>query len=63
MINLTFICKYDTIFCVMAHYSSHCIMYEDGAKKPLKSIPMKLLVLALVAQIRVSAGNENVGHP
>lgn len=47
----------------MAHYSSHDIYYEGGAKNPLKSIPVKLLVLALVAQIRVSAGNEGVGHP
>ena len=39
------------------------IYYEDGAKNPLKSISMKLLVLALIAQIRVSAGNEGVGHP
>jgi hypothetical protein len=37
--------------------------YEDGAKNPLKSIPVKLLVLASVAQIGVSAGNESVGHP
>ena len=47
----------------MAHYSSHCIYYEDGAKNPLKSISVKLLVLALVAQTRVSAENEGVGHP
>ena len=47
----------------MAHYSSHDIYYEGGAKNPSKSIPVKLLVLALVAQIRVSAGNEGVGHP
>mgnify|MGYP003409898892 CR=1 FL=1 len=48
---------------LMAHYSSHLIYYEDGPKNPLKSISMKLLVLALIAQIRVSAGNEDVGHP
>ena len=47
----------------MAHYSSHCIYYEGGAKNPLKSISVKLLVLALVAQTRVSAENEDVGHP
>ena len=48
---------------LLAHYSSQYIYYEDGAKNPLKSISMKLLVLALIAQIRVSAGNEIVGHP
>ena len=48
---------------LLAHYSSQYIYYEDGAKNPLKSIPVKLLVLALIAQIRVSAGNEGVGHP
>ena len=48
---------------LLAHYSSQYIYYEDGAKNPLKSISMKLLVLALIAQIRVSAGNEGVGHP
>ena len=47
----------------MAHYSSHSVYYEDGAKNPLKSISVKLLVLALIAQIRVSAGNEDVGQP
>ena len=51
------------LFISMAHYSSHLIYYEDGAKNPLKSITVKLLVLALIAQIRVSAGNENVGRP
>ena len=48
---------------LLAHYSSQYICYEDGAKNPLKSISMKLLVLAVIAQIRVSAGNEGVGHP
>lgn len=47
----------------MAHYSSHLIYYEDGDKRPLKGIPMKLLVLAFIAQVRVSAENEAVGHP
>ena len=47
----------------MALYSSQLCVIEDGAKNPLKSISMKLLVLALIAQIRVSAGNEGVGHP
>ncbi len=48
---------------LMAHYSSHYIYYEDGTKNPLKGISMKLLVLALIAQIGVSAENEGVGHP
>lgn len=48
---------------LLAHYSSQYIYYEDGAKNPLKSISVKLLVLALIAQIGVSAGNEGVGHP
>ena len=47
----------------MAHYSSHYIYYEDGAKNPSKSTSVKLLVLAFIAQIGVSAGNENVGQP
>ena len=53
----------DIILNVMAHYSSHYIYYEDGNKQPLKGISMKLLVLALIAQIGVSAENEIVGHP
>ena len=48
---------------LVAHYSSHSIYYEDGAKNPLKSISVKLLVFALYAQCRVNAGNESVGHP
>lgn len=48
---------------LLAHYSSQYTCYEDGAKNPLKSISVKLLVLALIAQIGVSAGNEGVGHP
>ena len=56
-------CKYAILNYVMAHYSSHSVYYEDGAKNPLKSISVKLLVLALIAQIRVSAGNEDVGQP
>ena len=48
---------------LLAHSSSQYIYYEDGPKHPLKSISMKRLVLALIAQIRVSAGNEGVGHP
>ena len=47
----------------MAHYSSHFVYYEGGAKNPQKGISMKLLVLAFIAQIGVSAGNESVGHP
>ena len=47
----------------MAHYSSHYIYYEGGPKNPLKSTSVKLLVLALIAQIGVSAENENVGQP
>lgn len=47
----------------MAHYSSHDIYYEGGAKNPSKSTSVKLLVLALVAQTGVSAENEGVGHP
>ena len=39
----------------MAHYSSHYIYYEGGAKNPLKSISVKLLVLAYFAQIWVGA--------
>ena len=44
----------------MAHYSSQWVYYEDGIKQPLKSIPMKLLVLASYAQFGVSAGRKNV---
>ena len=56
-------CKFDTIYMSMAHYSSQSVYYEDGAKNPLKSISVKLLVLASVAQTGVSAENEGVGHP
>lgn len=41
----------------MAHYSSQFVYYEGGAKNPLKSIPVKLLVLASYAQFGVSAGS------
>ena len=34
--------------------------YEDGPKNPLKSIPVKRLVPAFFAQIRVGAGYEYV---
>lgn len=40
----------------MAHYSSHFIFYEGGAKNPLKSISVKLLVPASYAQFGVGAG-------
>lgn len=43
----------------MAHYSSQFNYYEGGAKNPLKSIPVKLLVLASYAQFGVSAGRKN----
>ena len=39
----------------MAHYSSQLLYYEDGDKLPLKSISVKLLVIALYAQFRVVA--------
>ena len=45
----------------MAHYSSQLICYEDGDKRPLKSISMKPFVSALDAQSRVDAGDENGG--
>ena len=40
----------------MAHYSSHENCYEGGAKNPLKSTSVKLLVLASYAQFGVGAG-------
>ena len=39
----------------MAHYSSHYIYYEGGAKNPLKSTSVKLLVFASYAQFGVDA--------
>ena len=42
-----------------AHYSSQYVYYEDGIKPPLKSISVKLLVLASYAQFGVSAGRKN----
>ena len=39
----------------MAHYSSQFNYQEDGAKNPLKSTPVKLLVLASYAQLGVGA--------
>ena len=46
----------------MAHYSSQLIRYEDGDKRPLKSISMKPLVFALDAQFRVDAEDERNGQ-
>lgn len=46
----------------MAHYSSQLIRYEDGDKRPLKSISMKPLVFALDAQSRVDAEDEKSGR-
>ena len=46
----------------MAHYSSQLIRYEDGDKRPLKSISMKPLVSALDAQSRVDAEDERNGQ-
>ena len=46
----------------MAHYSSQLIRYEDGDKRPLKSISMKPLVFALDAQSRVDAEDEGNGQ-
>ena len=46
----------------MAHYSSQLIRYEDGDKRPLKSISMKPLVFALDAQSRVDAEDEKNGQ-
>ena len=62
-VNLTNIYKFGNMLIVDGTLFQSEIYYEDGAKNPLKSIPVKLLVLALVAQIGVSAGNESVGHP
>ena len=46
----------------MAHYSSQLIRYEDGDKRPLKSISMKPMVFALDAQSRVDAEDEKNGQ-
>lgn len=46
----------------MAHYSSQLIRYEDGDKRPLKSISMNPLVFALNAQFRVDAEDERNGQ-
>ena len=46
----------------MAHYSSQLIRYEDGDKRPLKSISMKPMVFALDAQSRVDAEDESNGQ-
>ena len=46
----------------MAHYSSQLIRYEDGDKRPLKSISMKPLVFALDAQSWVDAEDERNGR-
>lgn len=45
----------------MAHYSSQLIHYEDGIKKPLKSISMRPFVFALDAQSGVDADDESNG--
>ena len=49
-------------YLAMAHYSSQLIRYEDGDKRPLKSISMKPFVFALDAQFRVDAEDERDGH-
>lgn len=41
----------------MAHYSSQLFYYEDGIKKPLKSISVNPLVFASYAQFGVNAGD------
>ena len=46
----------------MAHYSSQLIRYEDGDKRPLKSISMKPFVFALNAQFGVNADDEDSGQ-
>lgn len=42
---------------MMAQYSSQVQYIGGGAKRPSKSISMKFLVLALIAQIRAGAGS------
>ena len=49
-------------YLAMAHYSSQLIRYEDGDKRPLKSISMKPMVFALNAQFRVNAEDERSGR-
>ena len=49
-------------YLVMAHYSSQLIRYEDGDKRPLKSISMNPFVFALDAQSRVDAEDEKNGQ-
>ena len=49
-------------YLAMAHYSSQLIRYEDGDKRPLKSISMKPFVFALDAQSRVDAEDEKNGQ-
>ena len=44
----------------MAHYSSDQLHYEDGDKRPLKSISVKCLVFASYAQFGVNAGFEEL---
>ena len=46
----------------MAHYSSNQHCYEDGDKRPLKSISVRPLVFALDAQSRVDAEDESYGY-
>ena len=48
-------------YLAMAHYSSQLIRYEDGDKRPLKSISMKPFVFALDAQSWVNAEDEKGG--
>ena len=48
-------------YLAMAHYSSQLIRYEDGDKRPLKSISMKPFVFALDAQSWVNAEDERSG--
>ena len=45
----------------MAHYSSNQLHYEDGDKRPLKSISVRPLVFAFDAQSWVNAEDESYG--
>ena len=49
-------------YLAMAHYSSQLIRYEDGDKRPLKSISMKPFVFALDAQSWVDAEVRILGR-
>ena len=46
----------------MVHYSSHTVLYEGGAKNPLKGVSLKFLMFARNASFVWIWGVKNLGY-